>query len=96
VILDAKLTGWDDTRSAPDLRSGKNGGALFRPFIVSWSGSTTEIAGSHLLALGYQAPKAFGLSFTAGPYNLTKHQEKDVRPTAQLVDNTFENFGSWQ
>jgi poly(beta-D-mannuronate) C5 epimerase len=65
---------------------------LFRPFIVSWSGSTTEIAGSHLLALGYQAPKAFGLSFTAGPYNLTKHQEKDVRPTAQLVDNTFENF----
>ena len=64
----------------------------FRPFVISWSNSETFVAGSKMAAMGYHAPKSFGLSLSAGPSNVMKRHSDKGEPSGIIVDNVFENF----
>lgn len=90
-VVDTALIGWNLTSNKPAWRQGAKGSATFRPFISSWTGSDTVIAGSRLAALGYQMTKAFGLTITTGPQTGARI-DKERQPTATIVDNTIENF----
>ena len=60
--------------------------------MISWSHSETFVGGSKLVALGYQSPKSFGLSFSAGPSNVMKRHSDKGEPSGMVVDSLFENF----
>ena len=91
-VVDTQVTGWKVSANAPALHASKTYSHNFRPFIVSWSGSTLNVAGSHLTALGYHAPKSFGLSITAGPSPILKEHGDLPEPSGTIADNTFDNF----
>ncbi len=65
----------------------------FRPFITSWSYSSTYIGAAELVSLGYGNQKSYGLSITSGPKamtDITKYPAQ--RPSAIIVDSSFRNM----
>jgi poly(beta-D-mannuronate) C5 epimerase len=90
-VVDSRVESWSESRKST-VRHTKAESKSFRPFIVSWSGSETYIADSTLAYLGYQSPKAFGLSISAGPSNITKRASNLAEPTGIIVDNLFDNL----
>ena len=90
-VVDAEILGWDENGARVAWHD-KDDSPNFRPFIISWSNSQTFVAGSKLVALGYQSPKAFGLSLSAGPSNVMKRHSDKGEPSGIIVDSLFENF----
>jgi parallel beta-helix repeat protein len=90
-IVDAELAGWSEAAGKVAWHEKEDSGN-FRPFVISWSHSETFVGGSKLVALGYQSPKSFGLSFSAGPSNVMKRHSEKGEPTGMVVDSLFENF----
>lgn len=92
IVYDTRITGWDTALGAPapldyQSRSG------FRPFIVGWSGSVTDIARSIVTHLGFSGAKAYGLTYSSGPDILLKNQAIGLRrPTGRVVDNSFQQM----
>ncbi|SFD17956.1 poly(beta-D-mannuronate) C5 epimerase [Devosia psychrophila] len=90
-VLDTTVQSWDEATLAPRPATKASAG-VFRPFFVGWSGSTINMGGSTFNALGYAAPKSFGLAFSAGPKDLLANQPDAPNPTGTVVDNVFRNF----
>lgn len=90
-VIDANVQSWDEAIMAP-REANKTTAAVFRPFFVGWSGSTINFGGSSFNALGYAAPKSFGLAFSAGPKELLAARPETPNPTGTVVDNFFRNF----
>ncbi len=90
-VTDTTLVGWDEEKGAPAFADYAHRHD-FRPFITTWSGSETDIAGARVLALGYSAGKSYGLTFSSGPKISDTTDEAQKRPAGTLVDSSFENL----
>lgn len=91
-MLDSKVTSWLEAESKPPIAHYEDK-YVFRPFITSWSRSLTYMAGNEFTGLGYSASKAYGISLSAGPKQLSKNQIDEARrPGAVIVDNSFRNM----
>lgn len=91
-VHDTRVSGWDETLNAPaELEYAASG--KFRPFIVGWSGSITDISGSTLTHLGFSGGKAYGLTYSSGPQILVASQAVGLkRPSGRVVDNSFQHM----
>lgn len=82
---DAALTGWDETVQAPSVYTKPK---TFRPFLVSWSGSSTYLSQSTFKHMGYKHAKSYGFTFS-----VSNHEKTDLPPlTTWLLNNTFEDI----
>ena len=90
-VVDAEVAGWNEGAGKVAWHEKEDSGN-FRPFLISWSHSETFVAGSRLVAFGYQSSKSFGLSFSSGPSNVMKRHSDKGEPSGIVVDNLFENF----
>lgn len=84
-VVDAKVTSWDEKRSAPTELKNKYD---FRPFISSYIRSKTYLADSKFYHLGYHAPTAYGLSLSSQPER-EDPSKIEQWPTGIIVDNKF-------
>ncbi len=90
-VVDTDLVGWDEETGAP-ARAGYDDRHRFRPFVTTWSGSETYIAGAVVDGLGYSAGKSYGLTFSSGPNDGRGTADSLPRPTGLLVDSLFRNL----
>lgn len=87
-ITKSAVIGWNEAAKAPaKFRSEQ----VFRPFIVSWSGSQTYIVQSRIANLGYSAVKATGLSISTYTRSVP---EREVwgRPTGWILNSEIEDL----
>ncbi|MFO1350171.1 MAG: NosD domain-containing protein [Gammaproteobacteria bacterium] len=89
-VTDTRVVGFDEAKNAISRVFSKDSDA-FRPFILSWSNSVTQLANSTFIALGYRSTKAFGVALSSGPTTITKDDPRSKRPTGVVVENSFEN-----
>lgn len=74
-----------DTNSAVSLF---HKASEFRPFIVSWGGSTTQITRSRISHLGFQNDKAYGVTIS----DFHKSTDRTLAPVAWIEDTVFEGM----
>ncbi|WP_181702175.1 right-handed parallel beta-helix repeat-containing protein [Chthonobacter albigriseus] len=89
-LVDTSLVGWDEAKRGPSLATYETK-HQFRPFITTWSGSETFIAGSRLLGLGYSAGKSYGITLSSGPKEGSRTSNLP-RPRGLFVDSSFDNL----
>jgi hypothetical protein len=91
-VYDTQIVGWDEAKAVPALIDYKTR-ALFRPFITSWSGSETYLAGSTFRSLGFGGEKGYGLSLSAGPTDVIRSRSFVLkRPTGWIIENSFDDM----
>lgn len=90
-VQDADIVGFDENTGAPSPMSDERR-AEFRPYLVGWSGSNMVLAGSRFANLGYDARKAYGITLSTGPDTADRYRAEPRRPTAVIVDNSFEEL----
>lgn len=90
-ILNTRVVGYDTDRNGPALVTPEESGDHFRPFILSWSGSVTNVAGTEFVAMGYSAGRSYGLSLISGPTDDLYARADSAPPTGAIVDNSFDN-----
>jgi len=90
-IFNTRLVGYDTDVNGPAYVEKDQPADKFRPFILSWSGSQTNIADSELVALGYSAGRSYGLSLTSGPPDDFFVRAETPAPTGIIVNNSFDN-----
>lgn len=89
-VVDTRLIGWNEERQAPAYADYEHKHE-FRPFLTTWSGSETYIAGSDIVALGYSAGKSYGITLSSGPREGNR-PDTLRRPLGLFVDSTFDNL----
>ncbi len=90
-IVETHVTAWRESAQTPSYSDYANS-KKFRPFIMTWSASEAYFAGSIFTALGYSNSKSYGITISAGPERMLRFRhEKIKRPTAVIVDNSFDN-----
>jgi poly(beta-D-mannuronate) C5 epimerase len=89
-VVDARVVGYDEKRRSVAWSTYEQR-YTFRPFILSWSSSDTQLANSSFVALGYKSTKAFGIALSSGPTEIVKGSQEAQRPTGVLIDNSFDN-----
>lgn len=90
-IVETRITAWREAANAPSYSDYANS-KKFRPFIMTWSASEAYFAGSIFTAIGYSNSKSYGITISAGPERMLRFRhEKIKRPTAIIVDNSFDN-----
>jgi poly(beta-D-mannuronate) C5 epimerase len=89
-VVDTRVVGYDEEQGDIAWHTYKDRDT-FRPFILSWSSSDTQLAGSSFIALGYTSSKAYGISLSSGPTELIRGSQKAKRPTGVIVENSFDN-----
>ncbi len=87
-VLDSEVIGWNDAAAQPAAFAGKE---KFRPYIVSWSGSETYLAGSRFAHLGFADAKAYGVTFSTSAF-LLRDRPQTPRPTGWIVDCVFDDL----
>ncbi len=88
MLIDSEIVGWNETANrAAEFMAAKK----FRPFIVSWGGSDTNLIRSRVAHLGYAAQKAYGLSLSQ--YSPLQLQSKVwPSPTGWIIESTIEDL----
>ncbi len=87
-VVDTDVTGWIASKNRPAVFQDKN---MFRPYFVFWGGSKAYIAQSRLSHLGYDFPKAYGVSYTSSAPMLRKVSNVPP-PTGWVVESEFEDL----
>lgn len=91
-VSGVRVVGFDVEKNAIPLRGYETAMHKFRPFLLSWSGSETNLADSEFVALGYSAGRSYGLTFNSGPVDDYYDRAAPVAPTGIVVDNSFDNI----
>jgi len=88
MLINSEIVGWNETANrVAEFKDAKK----FRPFIVSWGGSDTNLIRSRVAHLGYAAQKAYGLSLSQ--YGTLQLQSKVwPRPTGWIIETTIEDL----
>lgn len=89
-VMNAHILGWDTAQDQPAYFIEDDD---FRPYLVAWCGSRLNIINSYLAYLGYNAPKAYGLTYSSCKND--KYVEEGTlleSGTGWILDNEFENF----
>lgn len=84
-IVDTSVQGWQEEKNRPAAQENEKD---FRPYIVSWSGSRTWIAGSRFENLGYRFTKAYGVSF-ASSLPMQQDNPSVAPPEGWIVNSSF-------
>lgn len=87
-IIDTTVTGWRENKNLPALYEDEK---TFRPYIAVWSGSKTWMASSEFISLGYNAAKAYGVTFSTSA-KMLRVAPDTPRPTGWLVDSFFKDI----
>ncbi len=87
-VVDATLRGWLEQRDEPSTYEDP---ATFRPYLVSWSNSLTYLASAEFSNLGYDFPKAYGISYTSSAPMIRK-APSTPRASGWIVDCTFKDI----
>lgn len=88
-ILGTTMLGWRIERDEPAMFDSSE---EFRPYIVSWNGSKTLIAGNKISHLGFDEAKSYGLSFSSGPQTAAPDKNQLPRTAAWIIGNTFNDL----
>jgi len=91
-ISGVRVVGFDVARNAVPRRSYETAMHKFRPFLLSWSGSHTNVADAEFVALGYSAGRSYGVTFNSGPVDDYYHRAKPQPPTGIVVNTSFDNL----
>lgn len=87
-VVDTTVAGWREERNAP---SAYENAETFRPYLVFWSGSKTYLASTRFDNLGYNFPKAYGITFTTSAPML-REQPGVPRATGWVIDSFFDDI----
>jgi len=91
-IVGTRIVGFDVEKNAELRRGYETAMHKFRPFLLSWSGSVTNLADSEFVALGYSAGRSYGVTFNSGPVDDYYHRAEPAAPTGTVVNNSFDNL----
>lgn len=91
-VVGTRIVGFDVDQNAVPRRGYETAMHKFRPFILSWSGSVTNLADSEFVALGYSAGRSYGVTFNSGPVDDYYHRARPAAPTGTIVNNSFDNL----
>lgn len=91
-IVDTRIVGFDVENNVELRRGYETAMHKFRPFLLSWSGSITNLADSEFVALGYSAGRSYGVTFNSGPVDDYYHRAEPAAPTGTIVNNSFDNL----
>jgi hypothetical protein len=91
-IVGVRVVGFDVEKNAELRRGYETAMHKFRPFLLSWSGSETNLADSEFVALGYSAGRSYGVTFNSGPVDDYFHRADPAPPTGIVVNNSFDNL----
>lgn len=91
-IVGVRVVGFDVERNTELRRGYETAMHKFRPFILSWSGSETNLADSEFVALGYSAGRSYGVTFNSGPVDDYYARVEPPAPTGIVVNNSFDNL----
>lgn len=86
--VNTSLTGWNTEENTPATFRQKD---TFRPYLVFWNKSRTYIAGTSISHMGYDAAKAYGITFSTSSA-LTKQNPDAAWPTGWIVDSHVKNL----
>lgn len=89
---DVRVVAYDLSEDKPSIIKDAKNGKYFRPFILGWSGSEIYASDSQFLGLGYSAGRAYGMSFSAGPFDDIGKLQHGLEPTGYLINNSFDNL----
>lgn len=87
-VLNTEVLGWDEAAGGPSRYVAKD---RFRPFLASFIGSETYLAGSRFAHLGYAAATAYGVSLSTQPERI-HGQPTDDSPSGWLIGNEFDDL----
>lgn len=91
-IVGTRVVGFDVEKNAELRRGYETAMHKFRPFLLSWSGSVTNLADSEFVALGYSAGRSYGVTFNSGPADDYYARAVPAAPTGTIVNNSFDNL----
>lgn len=91
-IVGTRIVGFDVEKNTEQRRGYETAMHKFRPFLLSWSGSVTNLADSEFVALGYSAGRSYGVTFNSGPVDDYYHRAEPAAPTGTIVNNSFDNL----
>ncbi len=91
-VIGTRIVGFDVDNNTVLRRGYETAMHKFRPFLLSWSGSITNLADSEFVALGYSAGRSYGVTFNSGPVDDYYHRAKPAAPTGTIVNNSFDNL----
>ncbi|WP_235978941.1 mannuronan 5-epimerase AlgG [Zestomonas carbonaria] len=84
-VVDSRITAWREADNGPaTFRKPRE----FRPFLLSWGGTETYIAGSVITSFGYDESKSYGVSISQYTPNMTKQMGRE-EPTGWIIDSEF-------
>jgi len=91
-VVGTRIVGYDVENDRVLRRSYESAMHRFRPFLLGWSGSVTNLADSEFVALGYSAGRSYGVTFNAGPVDDYYERARPAAPTGTIVNNNFDNL----
>ncbi len=91
-VVGTRIVGFDVEKQAELRRGYETAMHKFRPFLLSWSGSVTNLADSEFVALGYSAGRSYGVTFNSGPTDDYYNRAQPAAPTGTIVNNSFDNL----
>ena len=91
-VVGTRIVGFDVQNNVELRRGYETAMHKFRPFLLSWSGSTTNLADSEFVALGYSAGRSYGVTLNSGPVDDYYNRAGPAAPTGIIVNNSFDNL----
>lgn len=91
-VIGTRIVGYDVENDRVLRRSYESAMHRFRPFLLGWSGSVTNLADSEFVALGYSAGRSYGVTFNTGPVDDYYDRATPDAPTGTIVNNSFDNL----
>jgi|GEM_PF-2923518 len=89
LVHGTSVEGWNT--KAGRLAETPPDGSFPRPFIVVWSGGVAEIGDTSIRNLGFNAARAYGLTFAAGPW--PSLSDRQITPPAgAILDSTISDL----
>lgn len=91
-VTGTRLVAFDTETKRPSFVAADQSSVNFRPFVISWGGSDTQIADAALVALGYSSSKAYGLTITVGPIDEISQRLGHLNASATVINSSLENM----
>ncbi len=90
LIINSTISGWNTKENKPAKFANATS---FRPHIIGWCGSVTDIAKSTISHLGYLSSKAYGITYTSCSDTYYRYRYPDYEGgTGWLIDNVFDDI----
>lgn len=87
LIIKSTVTGWNTEKNEPSRYQDPHS---FRPHIIGWCGSNTDMTQSRFEHLGYQKSKGYGITYTSCSDTYYRYRYPDYEGgKGWLIDNVF-------